>query len=877
MSATIPLKFTPGGLNSDVVETELGIQEYTQMKNLRMSKHGELINDKGYLAVKSGLSGITSAIEIDDDVSGDRFIVYHSGTALYRLSYDDGDGNGYENESASVITLPSGVSFTANDDVRFHWHNHVLRIIGGSHPLRYEYFNRTMLPDAEELYAEDDFALTTESWNASANSSIARVSGGVPTFGGDAYDLQVTQTGADGYAWKGLILSDEGEYVFRCWVQGSGSGDKILMLGTSEYDDSLGSQTIEAADTEWRLIELRFTKVQSTLYVTFQPSDGQSGDVGHIDNLKLYQIMSKPKLNTWALSKAFVEDTQGLGDLDYWYVRDVMNLIPLTDFAELTLRGCNVLDRSQYSLFFDLELDDSASFNANTATQAVSAEILVDEKMFDDQDRMTAFGLAADAGLNDGDIISVKRVLGDVVDFTQSLDDVVYQHAGLGWELANPKQLKLIKVIEPDESVYYSQNGYLVPGNILHLENQYGWTDLMVVSVDTSGSFPNTTFIYVQVEGPITPLLGAGGASNEDLASTKITVKRRIEFDGSQYRYWAVLDKVNDSDYYDATGYPPGVSDITFDYHDLCMVGGRSFVLSNEIGEGDLVRFSPVNMPDVHPSTFYFQTEIGDSDANLAVIALGDRTVILKAKSLSKMSVYGDTMTSDIGFANRGLYATHGYIVIDGVLYFMDRNDVYLFNGVQVVPLLKNEKVRNFYKTYVDADSFFMYNKIENDLYLVLSGNDMLVYSFDFEVWRTVNYGAVVPVNWFLNSEKRLIAVRSGGFYDYNHDDNVFAGQMSVQFKTRLTDFGGGEQYKKLKRFVLTCKCSTDVNIKVDCLETGVTDTISITPDDEDVTTIEDVSSKLLVKNIEITVYTTAAYDFEMQFRSLLVEVMKWS
>jgi hypothetical protein len=867
-------KFKPGGLNTDVVENEIGVQEFTQVQNLRMNKFGEWVNDRGYEAIKGSLSGITAGLEITDDISGDRFIVYHSGTGIYRLTYDDGDGNGYENESPVLIVLPSGVSFTADDDVKFYWHNRILRIVGGSHPLRYEYINRTLLPDAEELVEEDTFASTTESWSGQGGGSVARVAGGVPTFGGDAFDLEVTILLSAGYGWKVFTIVSGENYVFRCWVQGSAVGDKHVYLGSSQDATDYGEETIDASDTEWRLISLSFTATGTSLYVHYDPTEGQTSGVGHIDNLRLYIIEDKPKLDSWVISKAFVEDTQGLLDLDYWYVKDVLNTMPLNEGAEFSLFGCNILDRHQYTLPFDLEADTGATLDVSPTTQAVSAEIIVDEKMFDDQSRMTGFGLVADVGLFDGDIISSKRVLGDTIDFSLSLEDKVFQHGSLGWELANPQRLKLIKMIEPDESSYYAQNGYLVPGHILKLENQYGWTELIVESVDTVGGFANTTFVYVEVEGPITPLLGAG-TTNEDLPSTKITVTRRIEFDGSQYKFWLVLDKANDSDYYDATGFPAGVSDTTYDYKDFVMINGRSFVLSNEANEGDLVRYSPVNMPDVHPSTYFFQTEIGDADENKALSVIDDRLVVLKEKSLSKMSLYGGTMSKDVGVAKRGLYNAKGYIVIDNLLYFMDENDVYIFDGVRAHAFLKDNKVRNYYKDNVHSGSFFLYNKIDNELWLRLSGT-ILAYSFDFDSWRVIYYSSINPVDWYLSAENEMIGVFAAGFNNYNHSSDTWSSALQCKFVTRLTDTGNPEQYKKLVRYVMYCLCSEQVSIKIEDIDSGRTSTVITTPDTSDITALEDVSRKMLFKNAEITVVTASAANLEFQFRSLLMEFMKW-
>ena len=99
----------------------------------------------------TGLSGVKSGIEITDDLSGDRFILYHSGTALNRIDFDDGDGNGYENETPAGVNLPSGVTISADDNLRYFFYNGVVRITGATHVMRYEYVDRSLMPECTTL------------------------------------------------------------------------------------------------------------------------------------------------------------------------------------------------------------------------------------------------------------------------------------------------------------------------------------------------------------------------------------------------------------------------------------------------------------------------------------------------------------------------------------------------------------------------------------------------------------------------------------------------------------------------------------------------------------------------------------------------------
>src|SRR3972149_2466438 len=123
MGKLIPLSFKPGSMFTDIVQTDLGPFQYQEVRNLRIVREGEWDNPDGYINIKTGFMDLRAGEEFTEDASGNRFLLLQDGTALKRIDYDAGDGNGYENEAIVTVTLPSGVTIGATAVLRFHYHN----------------------------------------------------------------------------------------------------------------------------------------------------------------------------------------------------------------------------------------------------------------------------------------------------------------------------------------------------------------------------------------------------------------------------------------------------------------------------------------------------------------------------------------------------------------------------------------------------------------------------------------------------------------------------------------------------------------------------------------------------------------------------------
>ena len=273
---------------SDIADNELGYHQHIFLKNVRLGKDFQWEYMKGYRHLWDGgttYTNIRNAIEINDEFSGDRFILFQNDTNLYRLDYDEGDGNGYENETPQLLNLPSGV--TINDRVRFNVFRGVIRITGGSEPLWYGYIKREILENSIERQVErDTFNSGVEGWTGSnanvSTSTTQRISGS---------SLYIQQTAADGMAKKSYSVEVGKKYRYSGTIfKPSGeSGDVKIALGSTDGGTDYGEITIYRSTSadQWKTFHVEFTATAATLYVSVNPGYGASADTCYVEEIFL--------------------------------------------------------------------------------------------------------------------------------------------------------------------------------------------------------------------------------------------------------------------------------------------------------------------------------------------------------------------------------------------------------------------------------------------------------------------------------------------------------------------------------------------------------------------------------------------------------------
>ena len=318
----IPVEIRPGGMLADVVSNKLGTHQHVEVKNLKQVKQEEWHVIAGYInsynnTSPTSITAIRSGLEVNDDLSGDRFFIYHQGTAIKRIDYDSGNSplTGYENETPETLTLPDGVTVTADDTVRFFVHNGVVRITGGTVPMWYGYIRRKLMYTGYEEVDDLDFETASHVNNFTAANATRAQSSTIAKFG--TYSMLITTVGTEGYVYRTITAKTGGKYIV--WCHGNkndaspNTDDWYIKVGTSHgAGDILVTQHQAANTVSWRSCFFEFEvpndwdNETTTIYISIFPEtdDTGSGDTLYIDEWRVAESYAQLILDDWHLGKA---------------------------------------------------------------------------------------------------------------------------------------------------------------------------------------------------------------------------------------------------------------------------------------------------------------------------------------------------------------------------------------------------------------------------------------------------------------------------------------------------------------------------------------------------------------------------------------------
>lgn len=826
-----PIK--PAGMKSDIADPDVDLVEVT---NLYIDKENEWQTVKGYLNSKTGLSDVRVAIEVTDDRSGDRFILFQQGygsSSLKRLDYDDGDGDGYENETASTVTLPSGATIP-DVTLKFFLFRGVVRIVGATSPtgipMWYGYIDETLFPDSwEEIYC-GCFENDTESWSGSS-ATLSKYDCDTDADGAGMVHapekvnaLKVVQTANTGVTKKTFTV-ESGKicrFLAMAFRAAGGTGALTIKLGSSDGGSEYGT-LITSDEDEWVMLEDdSFTTTGTSLYVELMPSAGAANDTAYFDFI-------------------FIEENCPI-ELDGWYCQYArvhsksIDLVDIYDHHDVEDeekvifgKSFQVLDDAQYTLLKDMDNDIWPLRSRITGIDCeISTEDYHSSKVFvrgfevefpgaDLENnwknrRITRLGICLavyqreNRPFDEDDI--VWYVAADIP-INEEIGDYNFIREDYYYDQTKKNRIGFIS-LAPDE-VGPAGDGFIARGNrVTYRTNKDTTLETVITEVDD---------LYYEIAHPIYPnFISVDG--NMDFG-TGVILERKWIYDSSNgYRtiFGVDLDELV-NEFYEYSDLPSGTEETFPDYSSHCVVDGRAYCTSLEDDEGDSCRYSPPNQFDVFPNGNLMQTEIGDADQNLVVLNRDDRIVVLKRNSISQMQfVSASNFHADIGLADHGLYTTKGYLIIDDTLFIMEKDDVYAFRGGVPVPLLETKKLRKFYTQYVDENSFIGFNKLSKELWLFLNGK-IMVYQIDRNDWylRSTN---ITPKCAFilLNNEFYVAASTGGGsflFARFNHSESTFSESIGFALKTGLKDQKAPGKWKKVKELSVFCKGNGDITLKV--------------------------------------------------------------
>jgi hypothetical protein len=835
---------------ADVVENKLGYHQHEEVTNLKEVKVEEWQIVKGYVNSKTGFTTIKSGAEVTDDLSGDRFIILQDGTSLKKIVYDitNSPVSGYENETPSTLTLPSGVTIGAAATCRFFVDKGVVRVTGGSEPIWYGYVKKKLLYTGYVEVDKFDFETAAHVTNFTAyNATIAQSAAWAQKQ--STYSMLITSTGAGAYAYRQITAKTKGKYRLFCQASkfdaSPNTEDWYIKVGTSPgAGDILETQHQASNSVSMQYCIFEFDvpndwdNATTTIYISIFPETGSgSGDTLYVDNWLLHESYPQLIVQDWKMEKAALDkfDLNDMAVLNHWP----------TDEGDATNRNvyCKVAaiyDGGQYSL---MEIpvvlsgaggspthklfngDDQLGIKINLRLQGSS--ILTNYPNYRLTGALIITGTVLQP-LQESDASMVWKVI-EALDFQTHPPEIEFTHDKVQYDTTNPNRLELRDDLAGANYHSHWEDGYFQVGAYVYI-NRGGvqWIS-KITAVNITGAGNDD---YIELEDTIHPFLfaGAAGDANFDEDDMWFKISRLYKYgasDGIDTNIGAEVE--GGTSFWAYTSIPNGTIENTPDYTHHQVIDNVGFILSNEEDEQDIIRYSPTYQPDNFPVLNVITTPVGDIDRNLALIERDGRFVTLKRKSVSQGQFTSSNYFHDKDGLSHGLYATEGYIVIDDILYFMDKDDVYIFNGVQVEPFMQNSLMRSLYVANVSASSFFAYMPLDKELWLVL---DSIIIVYDFERRKFYTRETdITAVNCLTDYDQRLFLYSGTKFALFNHDEAYFDESIQAYFKTRLVDLTNPENYKFCHKIYMRIKSNEDFTLRITDDKEGKYSEGSATPD----------------------------------------------
>lgn len=824
MGAVLEEKFLPGGMQTDIEETDLAYS-HQEVRNFRLIKKNVWKNVTPYKEILIGYSDVRAAIEVTDDISDNRFILFQDGTNLKRI---DASGGSYTGQTATTLSLPAGVTIGASDTLEFNYFNGVTRISGGSAPLWYGYVQRTILKDAWEEIEKDDYT-TSYSLTAFKTSEDATA---VKTVSSNAVLegvlLKVTQTSPQGSVKESFDLEAGATYRVGLCVnrRSAGGGDALLRIGSTEDGSDLGSQSKSDLD-QWLFFDIEFTAADTT-WIEFLPSDSAgSNATAWIDYFWL-ERRADIEIDEWVLDEAEPEklDIYTPASSFDWRLRSEA---PESRHFFYGRSFCKY-DGLQYSLPISMK-KDSADEDFLYQTELLKGAMAKLEATLEGTDlrsnfpnkRLTNIGFSGAYEPDDlgEDYDQNTWYLIEDRDLTEEKDWPAYAPANWYYNDSYKNRIYFNKDSIHASDDYSVWGDYLIRPGMRLILNSYNCNDLEVVVTDvgyTGGPIFYFYYFEINVDLEDAGLLNPEGSGSHYITgqgndyefgtdnAVSVKVEPKIVYSSTNgYTFYFVGNPSElVTELYSYIDMPGNASDVFMNYVQIAIANNRSMAIKKDpdFEEEDNVRYSPLGQYDVLPIANSIPNQTGDTDSNRALVSRDDRVVIMKRKTVSQISYSGTSYNQDIGIGGQGLYASYGYYVDQDILWFMDNDDVYLFTGMRPQKFLQNARIRSYYTENITTNGFILYDHNNQELLMYLGSNKFLVFQKEYKSFyiRELDF---TPINGFLDADNDLIVFGATKFVNMNNNDSSGDEQVQGYIKTKVYNAGRSDRWSKLSDLTL--------------------------------------------------------------------------
>jgi len=230
----------------------------------------------------------------------------------------------------------------------------------------------------------------------------------------------------------------------------------------------------------------------------------------------------------------------------------------------------------------------------------------------------------------------------------------------------------------------------------------------------------------------------------------------------------------------------------------------ESFIVTSN--EEDTVRNSAIGQLDNHPIGNVIQTEVGTTDKILNLAKRDNQLTILKARSISTGNFVGAFYSENIGFTKHGLFSVLGVLSVtitinaeesNEFILIMDEDDLYLYNGNQIVSFFEKVELRQFYRDNVTTSSFMLFDKLNGEIMFFL-GTEILVWNMHIPEFY-IRSTDITPLYGFLDADNVLILGNATKQVTFNHSLSPYDENHGYLITTKLFDLRTPHRYKRLK------------------------------------------------------------------------------
>jgi len=559
--------------------------------------------------------------------------------------------------------------------------------------------------------------------------------------------------------------------------------------------------SVTVADNEevwgdWAYLESdEFTTTGTSLYISIIPSENDSDGVCLVDLVQVFQQASI-SFDGWYLKPANLVpiSIRRFWSANWWEMSSGFGAA-LANAMYFFPRISNLYDRAQYTLLnnpdytswggdidpgdgFWTSMNDGGiaeTIGQRMTLQLPGADLSNPAKWPDTSNpnaRSTGFMF-----VNASEVVGTTKKENELtfyekeyVDFLDKITNYKYartaNHEKFYYDSTHPKRLYLNHDVA--DITLFGDN-YLLMGRKISfsgLAGDLGSAIITAVGIDTS-------YFYIELSVPIASIpfdvsLGSG------YLESIVEVERFHEYNAATgYFFTVVFDPTTlANEFYAISQIPAGTKSLDCGSSHMAFVGERSWLVSTEDEQADQLRYSPVYQPDSHPDILVAPNKSGDADSNKVVLNIGDRIVCLKENTITQVQYSNGGFYLDIGLEHRGLFPIKGFIVIDGVLIFMDKDDAYSFQSGSPVPVISKANLRKYYLAHVSASSFITFDRINKEVWFVLDSTHILVWQMEYN-------------NWFV---REIAYTLLGGFTDYDGDMIVFTATKTYSKGSAGTD-----------------------------------------------------------------------------------------